>query len=337
MHAGESFFPLAFPAVINDALHAGKWNIAITGASGWMGRALLEMLTATFSDDFSARVAAFGSREQMMVLRNGRQIPLQPTARMAELKPANWLLVHAAYGTRDRVEMQGNMTFIAANETLTATVTQVIHALRPSAILFPSSGAVYAPDGSISTDLNSNPYGVLKYRDELHFTSVAQTVGARIIIPRLFNMSGPYINKWNAYALSDFIVQVLDGKPITINAPGAVLRSYISVADLLTLSFAWLLDDANNAASITFDTRGSEDVEMADLARMIEVAVLGNQTSPLRTPNAAIPANRYLGNTSPLQSLCERYNVSREGIVQQILNTVYYIRSQRAAFALNDR
>jgi nucleoside-diphosphate-sugar epimerase len=324
-----TYTPCALPPRLAGQLRTGAWSVAITGSSGWMGLALLEMLEPVFGDAYDTRVAAFGSRARTITLRSGRSVALRLTDTLGNLPPANWLLVHAAYGTRDRVSTQGQAQFVGSNIALTENVTQSICALRPACILFPSSGAVYAADGSLAQDIETNPYGVLKQRDEQHFAALAREIGARIAIPRIFNMGGPYINKWSAYALSDLIVQLQEGKTLQINARGAVMRSYVHVADILTLSLAWLLDDAA-ASVITFDTRGAEDIEVADLARHIESLLLDAPRSHPRVADGSLPGNIYLGNPEPMRSLCRTYGVTLQNLNSQILQTAEDIALRRA-------
>ena len=314
-----TFTPVTLPDSLTAELRSGGWSVAVTGASGWMGQALLEALEPVFGGDFETRVAAFGSSARVLTLRSGRTVLLQPMASLGAVTPGKWLLAHCAYGTRDRVGTQGNGAFIDANQALTATVTQAVRQFRPRAILFPSSGAVYGTDGAISTDIDANPYGVLKHRDELHFMALANDIGARIAIPRVFNMAGPYINKWSAYALSDLIVQALDGRALTIQSPGPVVRSYVDVGDILALALHVLLDA--NAAVQIFDTRGSEDVELAELARMIETLLPGVAPSVLRTADGGQKGSVYLGQTEPMRTLCMRYGVKLMDLSTQIQRT----------------
>jgi nucleoside-diphosphate-sugar epimerase len=325
----QPFTPVAFSTQLTNALRDG-WSIAITGASGWMGGALLEALEAVFPEDYDRRVAAFSSSARGLTLRSGRVVQLKPTVELADLPQAKWLLVHAAYATKDRVSTQGNDAYISGNEQLTALVSDAIRAIRPKAILFPSSGAVYDKSGEISTDLEKNPYGVLKHRDELHFTALAREIGARIVIPRVFNMSGPYINKWSAYALSDLIVQLLEGKTLAIQSPGAVLRSYVAVEDILTLCFSWLLDPAVTESSLVFDTRGEEDVEVGDLARRIEMVLLNQMRSIIRVADTAAPSNIYVGKPEPMRQLCAHYRIELQSLNKQIRLTAEDIMRRRA-------
>ena len=326
-----AYRPVTLPEPVRMRLREGDWRVAITGASGWMGQALLEALEAVFPEDYATRVVAFGFKAPTLTLRSGRVVALQPIEEIRALPPAKWLLVHAAYATKDKVSVQGNAAYVSGNEQLTELVSAAIRAVRPAAILFPSSGAVYAKDGSISTNLHTNPYGVLKHRDEEHFAALAAEVGARIIIPRVFNMGGPYINKWSAYALSDLIVKLLQHKQLLVQSAGAVVRSYVHVGDILALSFAWLTDQTPHAPVLMLDTHGEEAIEIADLVRRIEQVMLGEVRSDPRQADAQAPSSIYLGKAEPMQSLCAQYDIKIQSLEAQIRDTAEYIQAVQSS------
>ena len=84
----------------------------------------------------------------------------------------------------------------------------------------PSSSPPRAPP------LRANPapamqlYGSLKREQEERFAEWAdRNHRRRAVIARLFNLSGPYINKHGSYALAAFILDALAGGPIRIRAP----------------------------------------------------------------------------------------------------------------------
>jgi nucleoside-diphosphate-sugar epimerase len=301
-------------------LFQNGWSVAITGASGWMGQALLEWLEPAFADEYSSRIAAFGSQPRALALSSGRIVQTRFLAAMEQLPPGKWLLVHSAYGTRDKVSVQGQDAFISANEILTDQVTNAVRAFRPAAILFPSSGAVYAKDGMLDTDMEKNPYGVMKSQDERHFSALAAEIGARIVIPRVFNLAGPHINKWTAYALSDLIVQALEGKKLQINSAGPVTRSYVHVHDIFALCLCALLDKEQKSPLI-FDTRGDEDIEIADLAHRVETVLARKTRSPLRVADTGLPGSFYVGSREPMQALLAGYGLTLASLDRQIQDT----------------
>jgi nucleoside-diphosphate-sugar epimerase len=81
---------------------------------------------------------------------------------------------------------------------------------------------------------------VLKLRDEAHFARLAAEKGIPLALIRVFNLAGPYINKVNTYALSSIILDVLRGGPVTLRASHPVIRSYVSIFDVIDLALCAL-------------------------------------------------------------------------------------------------
>ena len=136
--------------------------------------------------------------------------------------------------------------YIARNEEITELVLTHVRGSRPVGMLVPSSGAVY-----LGEDLVSNPYGVLKARDERRFIEIASEQAGpesafRLVIPRVFNLAGPFLNKPDHYVLGSIIEDIVRGGPIRLRAAGPVVRSYVHVGDLIDLSFAMMVGEGSD-------------------------------------------------------------------------------------------
>jgi nucleoside-diphosphate-sugar epimerase len=179
-----------------------------------------------------------------------------------------------------------------------------------------------------SRDPSAGLYGRLKYQDEIDFTATCAAHDVGLIIPRIFNLSGPYINKFDNYALASFIYQVLRNQPITIQARRPVLRSYYFIGDLIELSLQLLLNQAT-AGTACFDAAGEEIVELGELAERV-TAVLVDHV-PLATARALLVddavEDRYIGNRDRLRTLEDRFGMQPMPLNQQIILTSRYIKS----------
>src|SRR6185369_6164331 len=102
-----------------------------------------------------------------------------------------------------------------------------------------------------------------KRDDEGAFAAWAKRSGKTVAIARIFNLSGPHINKLGSYALACFILDALAGGPIAVKATHEVWRGYVAVRELMSLAFAMLLEGRRGAA--LFET-GGEPLEMGEIA-----------------------------------------------------------------------
>ena len=309
---------LRLPAALAAQLRASPWRFVVTGASGWLGMATLDLLHGALGAQAAQRVLAFGSAARELRLRDGWRVQQQPLAALNELPAAPTLLLHYAFLTRDRVAGMPLGDYVSANRALSAQVAQACARLGVGGALVLSSGAVYAADGTPAHDLQANPYGVLKLEDEAHFAHWAEAAGATLVLPRLFNLSGPYINKLDTYALATLIGAALAGEPMRIRAAHAVVRSYTAVHDLLTLALRRLA--AGGGGVLRFDTAGEREVEIGELAEEVR-RVLGAAVAIERPPRDVARVDRYVGDGAAYAALLREAGIAPQTLAQQIAST----------------
>jgi nucleoside-diphosphate-sugar epimerase len=316
---------LALSSANADSLAKSGLDVVVTGGGGWLGQATLEMLEASFRTQMASRVHVFGSSRRSMTLRSGTQLEVFPLHDLSRFTFGPHLVAHYAFATREFVSQLGVDQYIARNEELSNLVATHVLRTRPIGILSLSSGAVYLGD-----DIATNPYGVLKARDERRFFEMAQELAAggsspRVVIPRLFNLSGPFLNKPD-YVLGSIIRDIGRGGPIRLHAPKPVIRSYIHIEDLVNLAFAMMLGGAP-LPDTAFDTAGEREIEVSDLAELAS-SVLGHpRMEILRPAFDGSPEDRYVGDPSTFDFLARSHEVELHTLPQQIKDTALFIQA----------
>ena len=287
--------------------------IAVTGATGWLGRAMVARLVAD-----GRPFTAFASRAREVELHDGTVIRVRALTDLPATEHDQ--LVHFAFLTREHVATRGTETYVAANVRITATVLEAIARHRP-AVAYASSGAVYNADRTLTTDLDANPYGTLKHLDELALRRASADAGRSTAIARVFNVAGPYLVKPRGFALSDLVLQARERDELEIRARHPVLRSYADVDDLARLLLA-LLDAGEDAV---FDTAGEEEIEVGQLARRV-AAQAGRPDLPIRRdPDPDAPADRYVGDGAAWAALTRRHGIVPRDLDEQIARTAVYL------------
>lgn len=288
--------------------------IAVTGATGWLGRAVVARLVAE-----GRPFTAFASRAREVVLDGGTSVAVRALTDL----PATGhdQLLHFAFLTREHAATHGTEAYVAANLRITAIVLEAIARHRP-AVAYASSGAVYDADRTLATDLDANPYGTLKHLDELALRQAAADAGRSAAVARVFNVAGPHIVKPRGFALSDLVLQARERDELEIRARHPVLRSYVDVDDLARLLLA--LVDAGEEA--LFDTAGEEEIEVGQLARRV-AAQAGRPELPLRRdPDPDAPADRYVGDGTAWATLARRHGIVPRDLDEQIARTAAALR-----------
>ncbi len=313
------------PVAPGELLRDSGLDVVVIGASGWIGRATLDLLSGALGPaEFERRVHVLGSANRTVAVRPGLDVACRALGEWREVSAGPALVVHNAFLTRDRVQATEPAAYVEQNRAISAVVRELISRHDVRGIVLPSSGAARGPDGAPERDLARNPYGALKAEDEELFGALAAERGVPLAVPRIFGLSGPYINKPDLYALASFIEAVRRGDPIRIRARHPVFRSYVDVGDLLALCLAIVLRDAPGQA-VAFDTAGEEPVEVGHLARTV-AAVLDRAGHPVeRELDPLLPADSYVGDPARISQLCTRHGIAPHPRPEQVGRTARYL------------
>jgi UDP-glucuronate decarboxylase len=287
-----------------------------------LGQATLEMLETTFGAQVATRVHVFASSARSITLRSGTKVEVSPLSELPSLKVVPHLLAHYAFATREHASRLGITTYVARNEEITRLVASHVIRTRPVGALVVSSGAVYLGD-----ELDTNPYGVLKARDERLFFEIAADLEhvPRVVMPRLFNLSGSFLNKPD-YVLGSIIRDISGGGPIQLLADHQVVRSFVHVRDLVDLTFSMMLGDKPLPQG-AFDTAGEREIEVGELAHLA-AAVLGHPEMHIRRPPVDTKRiDRYVGDRKIIEALAAAHGIEFVPLPLQIEDTAAFVGS----------
>ena len=316
-------------AHIATALRQSPQRIVVTGASGWLGRATLDLLHDALGDALADRVVCFGSRRGEVRLSATRIIEQLPLSELGTLPRQPTLLLHFAFLGKERAEAMPEAEYRAANRAIRQTVLDALDPIGVEAAFAASSGAArHADDPSASPAMRL--YGTLKRDDEDAFSAWADENGARAVVGRIFNISGPHINKIDSYALSSFLLDALAGGPVVVRARHEVLRGYVAIRELMSLVLALLLD---GCAGVTRFDSGGEEIELGALAAMIASSV----ACPVERPAVRTgQADRYLGDNTSYRELLARHGIESVPLAEQIAETAMFLKTGSARSELQD-
>ena len=318
---------LGLSSAFAERLLRSGYRVLITGASGWLGRASLEMLSGVYGELFTERVKCFGSSRRTLQIQSGLAIDQRPLGEMSAIARAKYILLHFACLTKDKVASMSLDEYLAGNRTISRMSMEAAAEVGVERVLLVSSGAVYQALTADGSNEREHPYAAIKLEDEALFRRFAyDRAGTKVLTVRLFNLGGRYINKVAGYALSSFIQQARErgaGSSIRINADHPVIRSYVGVGDLLNVAFAHLLDESTDTYD-WFDTAGDCEVEVLGLAERVR-AVVNPSISITRAALTSTEADRYVGDGTKFRFLASRYGLSLQDLDGQVRETAEYL------------
>jgi dTDP-glucose 4,6-dehydratase len=139
---------------------------------------------------------------------------------------------------------------------------------------------------------NVNPIGPRGVYDEAKRFAEAMTMAYRRFhgldtrIVRIFNTYGPRMRPNDGRVVSNFIVQALQGKPLTIYGDGSQTRSFCYVSDLIAGILALLFAPNSDAIGMPFNIGNPEERTVRDLAD--KVLALTGSSSKIETHDLPI-------------------------------------------------
>ncbi len=308
------------------ALRRDERRIVIVGAGGWIGRALLAGLHDALGPSAPERIACFGSSARAIDVGADRMVPQRPLSELPQLSSAPTMLFHLAFLTKDKVASLPEADYVARNRALSATVHDSLDAIGVDRLFVASSGAAaFADAADAAPDLRL--YGRLKRDDEALFANWANAgTGRRTVTTRLYSLSGPFINKPGTYALASFVLDALAARPIAVNAPMPVVRSYVAIREILSLVIAMLLAPGAYVAAQRFDS-GGVPMELGDVAAAVAARLGGTVARAAIDP--ARTANLYAGDAAAYAALLRRHGIAAVALADQVAETAVTLASAK--------
>ena len=307
--------------LITGLLRGTDEIVAVTGATGWLGAATLDLLYAAFAEEAAEHVVGYASSAREVVIADGRVAKVRPLAEIAYQIPSPTTLLHFAYLTRDKVGVLGVDSYTGQNLAISATVLDAIAQHGPRHVVVASSGAVYSASGGVVSDLRTDPYGTLKHIDELAFRAATRDVGGVCVIPRVFSVAGARMIKPELYALGSMIQMAVAGGPIDVLARGPVFRSYCGVDEVVVLAL-WA---AYAGRGVVFDSGGSV-VEMAELARLVAHEHGLGDRAVRRDWDPAAAESRYVGDGRMMAELAAAAGLSLRPLPALVRETAAWLK-----------
>lgn len=299
-------------------------RLAISGATGWLGRALANMASRAGLQTTNGRLRLFASRDGCLPLATEERARVEALSTADRLIGPGWRIAHFAALGKERSEDLSPEDFLAEAATILDHMLDIACRADQPRMIFSSSGTVY----SATDDPKGNPYGHSKRRAEERLCGWCAHHHAPLLIARVFNVGGPFGNKVERYALSSMLNVVLKSEPIRIRARMPVFRSYVHVEEILAL-LLHLAGQTDDAGPAVFDSCGREIVELGDLARVIvNVAGRGAEHDIERLFDPRLAADWYVGDPRDYQLQLVRAGLTPTGLVEIIRDAAAHLMSE---------
>ncbi len=265
--------------------HFSNKSVLITGASGFVGRNLIQafMKSESYLSHSLKIMCATRSPQKLFEQWPNEQSRLQVldwdirrplTERLSKVD----FVFHLAGENRTVHDPQQAKLVFDTSVLGTKNLLHAMTQLDVKKIIFASSGAIYkkALDESqnfcesqeISNDEieDDDPYLSGKSRAESICKEFIETSTTEIIIARMFTFVGPYLPLNANFAIGNFFQDCIEKKPVMVKSDGKSIRSYQFSIDMVNWLVTMLLKGKNGEI---YNVGSSEQISIKNLAERI--------------------------------------------------------------------
>jgi nucleoside-diphosphate-sugar epimerase len=274
-------------------------RIAILGASGWMGRTLIDLSSKL--ENISLHLSA-STKKQIDVSGFQYGVFKYERSDLEAFQPQ--IILNCAFLTREKLEVLGSSRFAKMNALLT---DEFIHLASLPSVEFAmtlSSGA------AVHEKLRHTPYGLLKAEEEARALALRST-GRNIFVARLWSVSGKHVQRPQDYAFSDLIYQAKVNRKVVVKSSGLVYRRYVDAEQFLAVSIAEGINERHSVVD-----SGGPQVEIRELA--IEIAKIHEVAFLLKAPETHFALDSYLSTNDMWHRMLNSQNVRELSLMEQI-------------------
>jgi nucleoside-diphosphate-sugar epimerase len=311
-------------------------SILITGATGWFGVWLLDLLCA--ADDvlsLGIRITAVSRTPQRFLgrfpqLADPRIVWIETDIR--RLEPTGSGFSHVIHAAADSSIKADVLTPLQEFDTIVEGTRRALAAAGSNckSFLLLSSGAVYGPAKPnqirFSEDLSGGPdpstikscYAEGKRAAE-QLCAIAASTGMPTRIARCFAFVGPHMPLDKHFAIGNFIGDAVAGRPIHVKSDGKPKRSYMYMTDLMR-ALAVILIDGQIARP--YNVGSNVAVTIGELAHCVNRVARGCGVNIEGA--VSDPADQYVPDTTRLNT--ELKSLPEVGLEAAVARTAAWYR-----------
>jgi len=307
------------PKNILGIFSLGKETVVVTGASGWLGKSAVSVLSNEFSN---YRVIALS--RSYNINKSNNDVTYMSYDEFTNDNSEIIGLVHTAFMTKNYIQEIGPLEYINENTKIHDWLMNFIKLKNPNWTVAVSSGATKQYIDKVEADLpmfDSDLYGKMKLEEE---GALLGSDIPNVAVGRLWAASGRYMQNHKIYALGQFIEAAIQAKNIKIASRDPVYRRYIDAEDFMKVLVMTALDSKRTL----FDS-GGVLTTIENLAE--EVAKLFNYKNNSKieieynTKKTSIENANYFANSEKFLELQSKYKIQERSITDQIERTSYAV------------
>ena len=291
-------------------------KLAITGASGWLGRNFLEEYLKNSSSESRILVKFFASSDREIKLKHEKySFSKLNLSNLIDFEPSH--IIHLAFNIKETVKDTEHLS--ESNNEIIETITQYLDISKVKKIIFTGSGAEY---NSYDSDKNTR-YAEMKLKESQEISQVCAKKGIDYHKLIIWSCSGKHSRDVKSYFFLDFVDKALKNLPIEIKSSHRVYRSFTSAGDIASLGLRLL-----NVGGPKLITCAKTDyIEIEEFAERV-IYLLNSKSLIHRPPlNPGKADENYHPLTSNLEEVAKSLDVRLLTLDEQIIQTSKFLEN----------
>lgn len=282
----------------------GDDRVLITGASGWLGRTALDLISP-----LGLPTLALASRPRTIEV-GGCDVECHTWNDQDVRTFAPTVVLDCAFLTKGFALTMSLPDYVSTNRLLTDRLLYAARLPQVRLALTVSSGAAVYPHDALSRPIEDNAYGYLKAEAERRLMQEVDGGGAVPVVARAWSISGAHVQDPENFALGSMIIAAAGGSiHITANRP--VFRRYVLAEELLAVGIV-----EGSVGPAVIDS-GGQLIEMDELAHRI-AAVVNPEAVITRADIEPLQPDRYHSDGSDWAERCRHLEFVSAPLEEQI-------------------
>lgn len=258
-------------------------NIFLTGGTGFFGIWIIELfLLANKSFELNANLYVLSRNPERFFnlhprFKNEKSLHVVIGDIKTFETPANVNFGYVIHGATEvhQPDLQKQISSIEDSLVGSKRILDLCENQNVKNLLYISSGAVYgkAPAGEKfdekyrgTPDIASRGFAYAEAKRISEWLCLNATGKTSVSLARCFAFAGPYLDLNSAFAVTHFIKNILDRKPIVIEGDGKAVRSYMYAADLAFWLWTLLLAGQNKQI---YNVGSDQEITILELAQKL--------------------------------------------------------------------
>jgi nucleoside-diphosphate-sugar epimerase len=288
-------------------------RILISGASGWLGKNLIELILDLNDGKIPDSVLLTAASSRKIELSHNRNVDVTKWDRNAIQEFAPTTFINLAFLTRDRLLTIAVDEYIETNLSIINNGIWALSLPSVNYVLTTSSGV--ACQISEIEDFSSDPYGKLKKYEELVLSEKAHELGKNLLILRVWTTSGKYIKFGDLLALQSLLTAVLKSENFVIESSTPVWRTYVNPREMFGLAMLALFYDQTGIIN-----SGGIEVELTDLAKCA-VDTFDSKSQITRSNSRISSGGYYVSRAPDLNEIAAKFQIPMMTLSDQLIET----------------